>query len=275
MSEEKLSTTDMLGAIKRSGYLLESETTKFLASKGYFVESNKTILDPLSKKSREIDLIAEYYNADKKYQKLRTVARAMFVFEIKNNLFPLVLLTKIEFSPNVELWSSLKEVVTTPSNLDYAPYGFYEELVEKENPNIFTQYCSFQTKKGKDEELMALHPEIINNGLSKIVQYCDDEVEYLNNDLKNSTTDTYFRHFVYLPIILIKDNLYELTINERKRTSLKKTEVSRLIYNYHYLDNPKTAVVFVVTKKGLNKFLEQVRSAENAVMKEMIKLKSV
>jgi len=56
MTGTKHPAEDLLAAIKRSGNFLESEITKHLASLGYFVESNQSIIDPYTGKSREIDL---------------------------------------------------------------------------------------------------------------------------------------------------------------------------------------------------------------------------
>jgi len=278
MNRTDLSTAEMLEAIEKSGYLLESEITKYLAAQGYFVESNQSILDPITKKSREIDLVAEYYEYDEKKAKNKTNAIVHFVFEIKNNIYPLILLTKLEFSPNTEIWEGLKEVLTIPEGIKYESYeGFYEELLQNED-FIYTQYCSFQKKKGNKEELMAIHPENLHSGLTKITQYCDEIVDRWNGkddpdeDL-NTYKEDYFRHFLYIPILLINDDLYELDIDKENKTNLRKVEISKLVYNYYYLDEPRTSVIFILTKKGLNQFLPQMRALEEKIVEKMIKLK--
>lgn len=278
MTSPKLSTEEMMEAIERSGYLLESEITKLLASKGYFLESNQSILDPVSKKSREIDLVAEYYEYDERKAKNKTAAKIHFVFEIKNNLYPLVLLTRLEFSPNTEIWEGLKEISTIPDGVSYEAYeGYYEELLQDEE-SLYTQYCSFQNKKGNNQELMAIHPENLHSGLAKITQYCDEVVARWNRDEEGDDSDEkyveeYFRHFLYIPILLINEDLYELDISDNGYTSLRKVESSKLIYNYHRFDEPKTSIIVVMTKKGLEDFLPEMRELENRIVEKMIKLK--
>lgn len=278
MNRPEISTQDMMRAIERSGYLLESEITKTLASQGYFIESNQSILDPLTKKNREIDLVAEYDNYDEKTATNKTIAKIHFVFEIKNNLYPLVLLTKMESSPNTEIWEGLKEVLTIPDGIKYEFYeGFYEELLQDED-FLYTQYCSFQKKKGDGDELMAFHPDNLHSGLAKITQYCDEVVNRwkINSDEDEEIEnykDDYFRHFLYMPILLINDNLYELDINNENKADLRKVEISKLVYNYYLVDKPKISIIFVMTKKGLNDFLPQMRALEEKLVEKMIKIK--
>ena len=100
--------SEMMDTLNRSGYLLESEISTFLANQGFFVETNQVIEDPVTGKSREIDLIAEYYEYKKERSSYKCASKIHFVFEIKNNVSPLVLLTQFSFSPNIEDWMGLK-----------------------------------------------------------------------------------------------------------------------------------------------------------------------
>ena len=167
-----LEKNEMIESLKRSGYLLESQISKILSQNSFFVESNQVIKDPITGKSREIDLIAEYHDFDREVS-TKCRAKIKYVFEIKKNDAPIVLMTQFEHSPNIEDWYGLKEYLTIPENISYnTSEVFWEELVQQKRGSIFTQYCSFQKKKGNDE-LMALHPDNIHNGLSKIVQHCE------------------------------------------------------------------------------------------------------
>ena len=119
---------------------MESEISGYLAKEGFFIESNQVIEDPQTGKSREIDLTAEYYEYNKDRAGFKTATKVRFVFEIKNNQFPLVLLTKFEFSPNIEDWIGLKEALTIPDDIKYDWYeSYYETLIQKRDKSIFTQ----------------------------------------------------------------------------------------------------------------------------------------
>lgn len=259
----------MLDALQRSGYLLESEIADTLARKGFFVESNQVIEDPITGKSREIDLIGSLWEYDKEKTKYNSVAEIHFVFEIKNNLFPVVLLTPFEFSPTIEDWAGLKEVLTIPKSIDYSSFeGFYEDIIEKSRHLIYTQYCSFDKKKA-NEELMAIHPENIHSGLSKITQYCEEKVLELDELFaQQETKDDYFRHFLFMPVLLINSDLYEL-----RRNKVKKTESAILVYNYYFKKEPKLSYVFVVTKDGFAAFIESMLKIQRGVTERMIKIR--
>ena len=53
----KITEEEMLAALSRSGYLLESEVSAALTNLGFFIETNQVIQDPETGKSREIDLL--------------------------------------------------------------------------------------------------------------------------------------------------------------------------------------------------------------------------
>jgi hypothetical protein len=267
-----LTKEEMLEALERSGYLLESEITRLLASNGYFVESNQVINDPVSNKSREIDLMAERDSFGKHDTNLKLATKVRYIFEIKNNLFPLILLTRQNWSPNTDNYESLKLIITTPTDVRYDDYisGYFAHLLQNET-DIFTQYCSFNPKKSEKDVLMAMHPEPLYSGLQKITQYCEDSIDMWN---ERDVTDEYFRNFLMLPILLIKDNLFELYIDKRGKQKLVPKEVSRLVFNYQYKDENRSSIVYVITKKGLMPFIKKMQTIEDQVRAEMTKLKT-
>ena len=133
----EITEAEMMTALKKLGYLLESEMVKKLMEFGFFVEPNQVIKDPITGKSREIDITAEYYEYIPKRAKHNVCSKIRFVFEVKNNLFPLVLLTEHSFTPNVEEFLALKEFLTIPLNIEYNAYdAFYERIIGKGTLNI-------------------------------------------------------------------------------------------------------------------------------------------
>ena len=53
---------------------------------------------------------------------------------------------------------------------------------------------------------------------------------------------------------------------------MNKVESSRLVFNYHYKQHAKTSLVYIVTKKGLENFLEELLAAEAEVENNMVEL---
>lgn len=266
------SEEEMLDSLRRSGYMFESEICSYLSSLGFFVESNQVIEDKITGKSREIDLLAEYYNFKSDRISYLTASKIRYVIEIKNNNSPLVLLTKWRSSPNIEDWTGLKEALNIPNDVEnYDWYdSYYENLIP--NRNIYAQYCSF-IKKRANVDLMALHPDNVYEGLSKITQCAEEMVAEQDTDLiyekeEIKTDNTAFRHFLFIPILLINDSLYELEGNK-----LNQVESSILVFNYHFNNVPKMAFVFVLTKKGFPDFVDRLIKLQEEVELKMIKTK--
>lgn len=274
MKKIEFDENEIIDALQRSGYLFESEIAQYLYKTGFFVESNQVILDPITGKNRELDLIAEYYDWNKPLSNDKCCAKIKFVFELKNNTAPIVLMTEYQSSPNIEDWLGLKEYITIPEGLRYDSTAYYDALIESRQKSIFTQYCSFQMKKGEkkgDEELMAVHPEVIYSGLAKITQYCEERT--IEREIFEEANG-YLRHFIYLPILLISDDLFELKLSNDNKPNLTKVDSSILIYNYHDNNNdPTMAFVFVVTKKGFPDFINAMLKLENDIEENMKKIR--
>ncbi len=259
MTEEQI-----LIAISKSGYLFESEISKFLADNGFFVESNVIFQDPITGKNREIDIVAETYNDFSTGDFDRVSCKICYYFELKNNDFPLVLMTKLQFNPNTPD-DIFKEILTVPSGIDYDSYSLFTEQLYDPNQNFYTQYCSF-TKK-KDNEIMASHPEELYSSLSKLCWYCEKRT-IETNQLFEEMTNEYFRHWLNVPVLLMNNDLYELTVGEGN-PKLEKVKYSRLLLNFHFNDRPTSAVIYVVTKDYLNDWLSEMDKLETKVRARM------
>jgi len=267
---QDISSDEMLEALSRSGYLLEAEISRKLRELDFFVETNLVIEDLITGKSREIDIVAEYYDWNSPPAGVKAKAKIEFVFEVKNNLYPLVLLNEFDFSPRVEDWMGLKEAITCPQTIKYDQHeNYYESLIEKNREGIFSQYCSFQRKK-QNEDLMALHPENIHTGVSKIVQYCEECTERWESDNEDhdKNDESYLRHFLYMPILLLNEGLYEL-----KNGVLLEKDSSILVVNYIRNNQPSMAYVFVVTKKGFLDFMSMAINLEKEVDEQLVELR--
>jgi len=110
---------------------------------------------------------------------------------------------------------------------------------------------------------MALHPDNIHDGLLKITQYCEENIKPWENE-----ETTFLRHFLYLPVLLINEDLYEL-----KENQLQKVDISILTFNYFFEEETKMAYIFVVTKQGFDTFIKKMLEIEDEVEKDMIKTK--
>jgi hypothetical protein len=63
-SEKKISKREAIQALLRSGYLIENRLETVLDDEGFYVEANTVYPDPITGKSREIDLYAMKFLTD-------------------------------------------------------------------------------------------------------------------------------------------------------------------------------------------------------------------
>lgn len=251
---------EILKAISKSGYLFESEISRFLSENGFFVESNVIFQDPITNKNREIDIVAETYKDFSSFDIDRVSCKTRFFFELKNNDFPLVLLTQLQFNPNTPE-DLFKEILTIPSGIEYDSYNAWTETLYDHNKRFYTQYCSFSKKR--NNELMASHPDELYTSLAKLCWYCEDE-SIRTTELFEELTNKYFRHWLYVPVLLIQDDLYELD-NENGEPRLEKVKHSRLMLNFHYGNRPTSTIIYVVTKNYLEDWLKEMNGLESKV----------
>jgi hypothetical protein len=105
----KVTESEMHEALQRSGYILESVTEKNLAEWGFFVQTGQVVEDLITGKGRDIDIIANSISNHNHYSDIRTISQIEYVFEVKNNLYPIVLLTKLNNKLNNKLNKKLNK----------------------------------------------------------------------------------------------------------------------------------------------------------------------
>lgn len=260
--------SEMLEALNRSGYILESEVAKQLSEWDFFVQSGPVVKDPITGKGREIDIIAESFGQKNYDSKLKTYAQIEYVFEIKNNSFPIILLNEFRDSPLIESWVGMKEAIELIDGFHHYDSHdcYFAELIEN-NKNIYTQYCSFHKKKANDV-LMASHPERFHDSISKIIQHCDESIDLHEEILEESDSESirssFFRHRLYMPILLVNDDLFEMRDNE-----LIKVGSSTLVVNYYHKGKPMMAYLFIVTKDGLKDFINRTQNLLSKTLNKM------
>lgn len=240
----------MAAALMRSGYLMESRIVTSLAKAGYFVEPNQRIADLKTGKAREIDLIAELWDSEPdKFKQHKLSVSVKFVCEAKNNPNPVVLLTELPFTPNIEVWEALREGRTGLFRSQHFDLRFQDFLVD--DKNIFTQYCSFKPKKnGEKAEWVAWHPDDFYDDLEKIISYCDEHMEMIDE-----LDDKYHRLHLYLPVVILGGDLY-ISEPSLRSINLKKVDAGYYMHFGIKNDQQSLALVVFVTEKRFKKFFE-------------------
>lgn len=177
-------TPEMLKALCRSGYLMESRVNRVLRDASWHVNANNFIPDPVTGKPRESDLVA---------QKLHTIDSSMrhgfsnvVVIECINNDFPVVLLSRVPDDP--ARVSQYFRMGGFPRSIDAAidphepknpavdlPIWLGRDTAHRYNQlPAYDMYCTFTPRKqGQQEDrgkLRAEHPDDWHGTFQKVLQ---------------------------------------------------------------------------------------------------------
>ena len=211
-SKAKITKTQARQALLRSGYLLESRIENYLDERGYFVQANSVYTDPLTSKSREIDLFA--LNGRQVWKEYHLLFLC-FIIECVNNPQPIAFITKEAQTPFL-FHNDLKISGLPVKILEEGEEESWEMLsdflhMDKYhhycNGRIATQFCSFNQKKGSPDWL-ASHDERHFDSIKKLC----DAVDYFSE-----------RHFtswsfgeeepvnlqIFYPLIIVQGSLFD------------------------------------------------------------------
>lgn len=260
----------MSEALLCSGYVLESRIINRLVRSGFFVEPNQRILDSKTGKDREIDIVAELWDSihDKTDLKTKICVAVHFVCEVKNNPYPVVLLTELPFSPALETWESLYEGKSGFFRDEYLDPSFFDFLTGGHEPH--TQYCSFKPKKaGKDSEWMAWHPEDFHDDLEKIISYCRLEANQVAEQ-----SDDYHRLFLYIPVVILGGDLYVAKPQEATIALTKVDTALHMHFGIYEGEQRLSLVLFVTEENCLTLFDKVIRFGQDLESMAVQKLAS-
>ena len=250
--------------LNRSGYLLESRLVRALTDLHYFVEPNQVVLDARTGKSREIDLVAEYFGYTP--ERKNVCARTHFVIEALNNKFPFVLTTQRPNSPGANIDGYVQYICTPDPN----PFIAAIDVLEKKSPsweNLYSQYCVL-SKKNHGGEFMASHPDDVYGSLVKLSEFIENAMSQWNlpDSPKN---DNYWRLFFWHPMLVLTGQLVSVHLSNDGSPTLKETSFGQIEFNWHADGQPKTTVIDVVTEDFFLKRLETIVKEDDEIEGEM------
>lgn len=247
MRNDQISAEQLLECLGRSGYLLESRIVRELDARGYFVEPNQVLRDPKTGKSREIDLVAEYYSYVPDHSGL--CVKTHFIAEVVNNRLPVVLLTHRPMSPNSEFESYVKFGTTPDPAPFYDKLNIYEER-SPSNEALYAQYCALTMKKGESRELMASHPDDLYASLQKLSEYVEQELEAFQ-DWGAETQSDFWRVFFWHPMLVVGGQLFAVSADDATDPKINEIESAFLEFNWHQGEDRRTTVIEVVRIEAL------------------------
>lgn len=246
--------------LERSGYLLESRVARALDARSFFVDPNQVIRDPITGKSREIDLVAERWVYDPEHR--HAFVRTYFVGEVINNRFPFVLLTERPNSPTPDFETDYLKFIRTPSSRPFDLDVWRERGFD--DRNLFSQYCVLTEKKsgGRHDakELLASHSDDAHSSLQKLTYYIEGEMQrWTAEDFQE---DNIWRLFFWHPLLILGGQLITARGSPSGSVKLQAVESAFLEFNWHAGEARRTTAVEVITADALVPRLERIVEAD-------------
>lgn len=245
--------------LRRSGYLLESRLVRSMAEAGFFVEPNVSILDARTGKSREIDVLAEYYEHDP--ERRQVSVKTYFAIEAVNNNLPFVLMTPHPGSPNDVFEEYLRYGVTPDPSPFLDSIDLYDEK-GGDNPR-YTQYCGLSRKRANDD-LMASHLDDIYTSLLKLAEFTEARHEEFENHEWRSD-DPFWRLVFWQGILVVGGDLVTAIEDENGDLAVAEVESGTLIFNFHVHDEPRSTLVHVVREPHMFQFINSVVAVDRGL----------
>jgi hypothetical protein len=236
---------EILAWLQRSGYLLESRLVRLLSEARFFVEPNVAVLDRVTGKSREIDLLAEFYEHRPDQQNISV--RTLFAVEAINNPLPLVLMTEHPESPITDIDGYVR-YATTPAN---APFETRVDVYEGKGvfgAKRYSQYCGLSRKK-QDEALMASHHDELYSSFVKLAQFIEQQMADFESREWPENDDFW-------------------------RISLVDIDEAPLVFNYHAAELPKTILIHVVRESQLLSYARRLVEEDSHLAEKLQTLRT-
>lgn len=259
MAQEPISISDedMKESLGRSGYLLEARMEAVLRARSGYSEANSPYTDPITGKSRELDLGG--------------LLRVEFLWDDHNAIFSRLLIECVNnpqpmaFFMRDTPWAGFQEEsihcvgipvrvpdgergVPLPRTLDMMSYHHYC------TGPIATQYCSFVRKKDKSE-WMAIHDEEqfgCISALCNAMSHCAEQ-HYRNYEPGPERVNIEF----YYPILALQGELVEVR-QEKGAVLLNATDHLRFQRSVSAHGHDRSYGIDVVTEPAFPKLLDLI-----------------
>jgi len=241
----------------KSGYLLENRLESILDKHGYFVDANNVYEDPITTKSRELDLYA--LGAQRVWKEHQFVFPCLLV-ECINNPQPIAFITKEPQTPFLHhnyfkisgIPVKILEEDEEDSWISITDYLNMDKYHHYCTGRVATQYCSFKKKKGSSN-WMAFHEERHFDCIKKLC------------DAVNYNRDKHFEGWVfdededlnlqmYYPIVVLQGGLFDA---RPSKTGVHIYSTEHIIFKQNAIVNGEecTYLIDVIKESFFEKFL--------------------
>lgn len=256
----------MKDALKRSGYLLESRLLRTLSDHEYTLYPNEVYPDPITGKSREIDVfgLKTFRTKIKLDRELSLIVDSNIIIECSNNPQPAVFFRRTD-KKKFTVFEKFKynKIEQIPFGEHGSP-GWEFDVFTTSDKNFHynsfercTQYCSFLQKKRQIDgrkEWLAAHPDGLNDVFNKLYDFvnhrCARDGEWMPESFHEK--DVYV--ILYFPVVVLQNDLFEVL---ESNGEVDMTQVNHTIYEFSRFEtDSKSFLVDVISEKYFPNYLQ-------------------
>lgn len=262
-------------ALLRSGYLVESRLATVLRDRGYYVEPNPPVPDPVTAKSRELDIFA--MSAVNAGPDDSDFLLPVILVEAENNPVPVLFITaehQVRFRHYEDLKMSgipvrvYKEDGSWDSLHDFVGVSKFHHYSEG---RVATQFCTFKEKDKKAGEWMALHEERHHDSFVKLSAAVDHQIESHCQAYRAGGREP-VNVQIYYPVLVLQGELLE---GQALARSARIAQVEHISYRRTVVVSGKERAyqVDVVTERYFPKLLDRIEQETERTSAFMIEHK--
>ncbi|WP_431126174.1 hypothetical protein [Flagellimonas flava] len=276
----QINDDEIIAALNRSGYFLESRVLEVLAQNGYKNFPNQTYPDSITEKSREIDIYSEAPRITENIsinQHLHFEYQFRLVIECINNIQPVAFFKR----PDKDSHSIFgkfyyckmeRELVEkykgTPPDFQFNTYTTKSKHFHYNQIPKNTQYCSFSLKKGSKKEWMASHPDALHDTFSKLMDFSQYDIRKIGEWMPRSAWRDEVFTVMLFPLLVLQNDLIEVSENEGKIEIEKKKHI---IFDFKkHSDSKNGLLIDVITEDFLPEYLKRVEVSMTELKDEMV-----
>ncbi len=265
--QARMTETEIVECLKRSGYLLEGRLIEILVKAKYFVEPSTAYKDIRTGISREIDVVAR--NLVPMYGTGAAGVSSTLVVESINNSYPVVLLT-----PNPDGPTDTDHIIFSSNpGPEIEPHPFLDKVfgggfLREGDWVAYSQYCTFARKKDKGE-FMALHSDDLHGSIQKCAEFLTSECKKIRALPLLTDHENNWNFIQWQGLIVLNADLYVF-----RKGKVREVPQARLQYNFHLDGEPETVVLTFLTEKSFSRYINNINQTDVRLQKALTALKA-
>lgn len=263
----------MKEAISRSGYLIEQRVSEVLGQEGYYVALNHTYPDPVTSKTREIDIHADSSLVGFEYPSFGL--HWSIDCECENNEHPIVFFPFAPLMPE-NYWLNLKcfgipmKIWKGEECVDLLAFLRLHRFHHYCAGNLATQYCSFSRTKDKDRsKWIAIHRDEQHNTFDSLVFSIEHDINQFYSELwrppEGDEVEPIHLQFKY-PLVVLGGELREAHIG-RRGVVLTRAKHAQFLRRLYLAGKMVEYQIDVITEDYLPEYLSLIENEMDKVLR--------